>query len=206
MSEVLRYRGSRNEYLDIATRGGGVSAEGVSPPDEFLGISADYAIHPKGIGCLIIRFVVHGKGANPKNYKHLTYRESAQFVIPLFKGYRLNKIAIPVFQPPVKIGEVDKFAAKLNVWAQVEDFVVKTAQAEGFALTVENLQDEIRLMVIGLDTPEDAVKSVIEFPNLDAPEQQAFAGSQAQKPVDEDDDPDKEDDEDDDKPEKDWLN
>ena len=90
MSELLRYRGSHSSYTDVATRGGGVTPEGVSPPNEFLGISVEYAIHPKGVGCFILRFVVHGKGANPKNYKHLTYRESAKFVIPA-RRQRLGK-------------------------------------------------------------------------------------------------------------------
>ena len=61
-----------NQYVDIAVRG----------TDEHLGFAIEYAAHPTGIGCFILRFVVHGKGVDPKNYKHLTYRESAQFLIP----------------------------------------------------------------------------------------------------------------------------
>jgi hypothetical protein len=126
----------------------------------------------------------------------------------LFKGYRLNKIAIPVFQPPVRPQEVEKFAEKLNVWALVEAWIVETVQAEGFVLVAPDLQSVLRLMVCGESTPEDAVKSVIEFPNLSAPEQQAFANSQAQKPEEDEEDPDKEDpdEDDDDAKEKDWLN
>jgi hypothetical protein len=191
-----------------------VTPEGVSPPNEFLGISVEYAIHPKGVGCFILRFVVHGKGANPKNYKHLTYRESAKFVIPatqttsgeVIKGFRLNKIAVPVFQPPVRPQEVDKFATKLNVWPLLEEWITETVQAEGFSL-IADLKTELRRIVCGIETPEDSIKSVIEFPNLSDPEQQAAALSQVQKPVDEDDDPDKEDpDEDEENEGKDWLN
>jgi hypothetical protein len=192
----LRYRGFSNNYVDVAVRG----------TDEHLGLSMDYAVHPSGVGCFIVRFIVHGAGVKPENYTHLTYRESAKFVVratettpaEMFKGVRLNKIAIPVFKPPVQKREIDTFATSLNIWPLVTEWIAEQITTEGFTVTVPDLQAEIRGLLVPATTPTEDVKSVIQFPDLTAPEQKAYAKGQMQKPVDEDDDEDtdEEDDED----------
>lgn len=173
---ALRYHGQHSRYVDIATRG----------TDEHLGMSLDYAVHPSGVGCFILRFVVHGKGVQPKNFKHLMYREPAQFVIPgtipeMFEGVRLNKLAIPVFNPAVHRHEVDQFALKFGVWSLLEAWVTKQVLVEGFTVLVD-LQKEIRNLLAWEPTPEDSVKCVMEFPNLDAPEYKASALKLVKKP------------------------
>jgi len=198
----LRYRGSNNRYVDIAVRGA----------DEHLGLGVDYAVHPSGTGCFILRFVVHGNDVDPKNYKHLMYRESAKFVTEgtdpksgeVFKGVRLNKIAIPAFAPAVKRHEINKFAEKFGIWALLEEWIAEQAKAEGFLVTV-NLPQEIRQLVIGTETPEDAVKSVIEFPDLTSQEYQSHGLKQVKAPV-EDPEPDTDEDDDSESDEKEWLN
>jgi hypothetical protein len=202
----LRYRGWRSTYADVASRNG----------NEFLGLSIEYAAHPSGIGCFILRFIVHGKGVDPKNYKHLTYREMAEFVIPggegksseKFKGLRLNKIAVPVFSPAVFRHEVDEFATKFNLWPVLTEWIAEQIAAEGFTVTVENLQETIRSLAILPSSEAGAVKSVLEFPDLNAPEQKVFAMKQAKKPAPEpteDEDLDDEDG-DGDEEDKEWLN
>ena len=47
--------------------------------------------------------------------------------------------------------------------------------AEGFGITVPDLQTVIQGLVVPPSTPEASVTSVIEFPKLDAPEQKAAA-------------------------------
>ena len=201
----LRYRGSSNFYVDIATRNA-----------EHLGFSLEYAIHPSNIGCFIVRFVVHGDDINPKNYKHLTYREKAKFIIPataekpmveMFKGYRLNKIALPVFKPAVQRYEVGDFATKFNIWPLLIEWVAEQVQAEGFTLTVD-LEAEMRGMLAVPTTPEVTVTSVIEFPDLKGHAQQAAALKlvKAPEPDEDDEDDASEDDEDEDGDDKGWLN
>ena len=129
----LRYRGYNSHYVDIAVRGA----------DEHLGFAIEYAVHPSGVGCFILRFIAHGKGVDPKNYKHLTYRESAKFVIPatetsptaeIFKGLRLTKVAIPVFKPAIQRHEVGTFGDQFNVWAPLTEWVAAQVAAEGFSV------------------------------------------------------------------------
>jgi hypothetical protein len=205
VSNPLRYRGSHNWYVDIAVR-----------EAEQLGFAMQYASHPSGIGCFILRFIVHGKGIDPKNYKHLTFREEAKFLIPatpttsaeVFNGVRLNKIAIPVFKPAVQHHEVAGFAFKFGVWPLVTQWVAAQVEAEGFTLTVENLQAIIRDLVILPSTPEESVTCLLEFPDLTAPEQQAAALKLVKKPVEDEDedDSDIEEDGDEDEDDKEWLN
>lgn len=200
MTEPLRYRGQSNSYVDIAIRG----------TDEHLGLGLDYAVHPQtGVGCFLVRFVVHGPGVEPTKYhNHLTYREMAKFVLPatattgaeVFHGVRLNKLAIPVFQPAVRKRELDKFAQKFGIWPMLTEWIAEQVTADGFTVTVE-LQQEIQKLLVDPPTPEESVKSVIEFPDLTAPEHKALAMKQAQKPVAVDEDEDEDDGE-----KKDWLN
>ena len=195
----LRYKGSNSHYVDIAIRG----------TDEHLGLGVQYAVHPSGTGCFILRFVVHGKDVDPKNFKHLMYRESAKFITTggdakhseVFKGVRLNKLAIPVFEPAVGRHEIAKFAEKFGIWALLEEWIAEQVQAEGFMITV-NLPQEMKQLVVGPDTPEASVKSVIEFPDLKSEESQKANLKLVKKPEPEPD----EDEEDGDDEEKDWLN
>ena len=189
----LRYRGQNSRYVDIAVRN-----------QEHLGFAIEYALHPSGIGCFILRFVVHGKGIDPKNYKHLTYRESAQFLISetatssaeVIDGVRLNKLAIKAFEPAVPKHEVHKFAVKFGTWNLLSEWVAEQVEAEGFTVTVD-LQHEIQSQFIPPVTPEETVKSIIELPNLAAPEEKAAALKLVKKPkADPDDDFDEDEDED----------
>ena len=200
----LRYQGyGGSHYVDIGAREG-----------ERLGLSVQYAIHPTNVGCFIVRFVVHGEGVKPSNFKHLTYREeAAKFVIAAtattsaesFKGIRLNKLALPVFKPAVQRHEVDEFALKFNVWNLMEEWITEQVQAEGFTL-IADLQKEIRNMVVLPMSDADSIKCVIEFPKLDSPEAKQAASKVMQKPApDEDEDAD-EDEDGEEAPEKDWLN
>lgn len=199
----LRYRGSNNLYVDIAARN-----------EERLGFAVEYAIHPSNIGCFILRFVVHGEGADPKNYKHLTYREKAKFVIPataekpmveMFKGFRLNKIALPVFKPAVQRYEVGDFATKFNIWPLLIEWVAEQVQAEGFTLTVD-LEAEIKGMLALPKTPDGTVTSVIEFPDLKGHAQQAAALKLVKAPEPDEDDADEDENDGDEDDDKGWLN
>jgi len=196
----LRYRGqSGNTYTDVAIRN-----------EEHLGIAVQYAPHPSNVGCFIVRFVVHGKGVDPKNYKHLTYREPARFVIPatktdsteVFKGIRLNKVAIPVFSPAINHYEVALFAEKLGAWAPLAAWIGEQIAAEGFTLTVPNLRATIRAMF----APSTGnITLAYVFPDLAAPEEQKAALKLVQKPEpDEESDDDGDEEDKDDDPE--WLN
>jgi hypothetical protein len=199
----LRYKGqSGNRYIDVAIRN-----------EEHLGVSMEYAIHPSNIGCFIVRFVVHGKGVDPKNYTHLTYREPAKFIIPatntesaeVFKGFRLNKVAITAFSPAIQRHEVTQVAEKLGTWAKLAAWVGEQIVAEGFTLTVPNLRSTLREMVV-LPVTSGEITDVLEFPDLKAPEEQVKALKLVKKPEPEPDeeDEDGDDDKDDDDPE--WLN
>ena len=205
----FRFRGTNARYVDIAARN-----------EERIGLSVEYAAHPSNVGCFILRFVAHGQGLSPANYKHLTYRESAKFLVlsggaslhaEVFKGTRLNKIAIKAFDPAVKPWEVDDFALKFDVWLKLSEWVAAQVLAEGFTLIDGiDLYKEIRESVVSkwANTPSDNVKSVLEFPDLAAPEQQAAAMKLVKKPEPEpdDEDPDADEDEDSDDDPKGWLN
>ena len=198
----LRYRGYNSQYVDIAVRGA----------DEHLGLAIEYAAHPSGIGCFIVRFIAHGKGVDPKSFKHLTYRESAKFLIPptegnptpeIFKGLRLTKVAIPVFKPAIQRHEVAVFGDQFNVWPQVAGWVVEQATTEGFTITVPNLESTIRDLVVLPTTAPGTVESVLDFPKLDAPEQKAAALKLVKNPEPEEVDDEEDGEESDDKE---WLN
>jgi hypothetical protein len=199
----LRYRGWRSQYVDIASRNA----------NEFLGLAIEYAVHPNGLGCFILRFIVHGKGVTESKYQHLTYREPAEFIIPggegksaeKFKGLRLNKVAVPVFAPAVYRHEVDHFATKFNLWPVLTEWIAEQVVAEGFTIAVEDLQAIIRELVVLPASPEEGVKSVLEFPDLNAPEQKVFAMKQVKKPAPEPDE-DIEDEDGDEDEDKEWLN
>lgn len=204
-TEPLRYRGSHSHYVDIAVRG----------TDEHLGLGVEYAVHPSGVGCFILRFVVHSASKlNPANYKHFAFRESAKFVIPdsgskyngeVIRGVRLNKIAIPVFEPAVQRHEVEKFAAKFGIFQTLTEWVAEQVQAEGFNLTV-NLQKEIEGLVLPPTTSKE-VKSVVQYPDLKNPDYQKQVLKQAKPPVDDEPEEEDEDEEDeDDSDDKEWLN
>lgn len=197
----FRYRGQASTYVDIAVRG----------LDEHLGIALQYAKHPSGIGCFIIRFVTHGTEATPHKYTHFTFRaDGAQFLSQteaahhvVFEGIRLNKFAIPVFKPAVGKQELDHFALKFNVWNLLEEWVIQQATAEGFTVTVD-VQKELRRLVVPEPTPEVAVESILSFPDFQSPEYQEAAKGQVEKPKpDPVEDEDGEDEESDD--DKEWL-
>lgn len=188
----LRYRGFNSQYVDVAVRGA----------EEHLGLSIEYAVHPSGIGCFILRFIAHGKGINPKNFTFLTYREPAKFLIAatettsaeVFKGVRLTKIAIPVFQPSVHRHELDAFATKHGVWPLLTAWLAQQIAAEGFTVTVPDLEAEVRNL-LALPVTPDNVACILEFPKLDAPEIKAAALKLVQKP-EPDEDEESDDDED----------
>jgi hypothetical protein len=208
MSEIstaapLRYKGySGNWYVDIAERN-----------TERLGVGIDYAAHPTGVGCFIVRFSVHGEGIDPKNYKHLTYRDKSRYVIPAtdttpaegIKGIRLNKVAIKAFSPAIGRHEVALFAEKLGVWSKLAGWVGEQVAAEGFTVNVPNLRETLRSL-IAPTTGE--VENVLEFPDMASEKEQKKALKLVQKPEpDEDEDADDDEDgDDDDSGGKDWLN
>jgi hypothetical protein len=182
---------------------------------EFLGLAIEYAVHPNGLGCFILRFIVHGTGVmdDPAKYKHLTYREPAEFIIPggegksaeKFKGLRLNKVAVPVFSPAVFKHEVDHFATKFNLWPVLTEWIAEQVVAEGFTVSVEDLQAIVRELVVPPQSVEGEVKSVLAFPDLSAPEQKVFAMKQAKKPAPEPEE-DLDDEDGDEDEDKEWLN
>lgn len=201
----LRFRGSSNKYVDI----------GVRNENEFLAASVEYAIHPSNIGCFIVRFVAHGNGADPKNYKHLTFRESAKFLIPtaesiyhgeMFRGYRLDKVAIPAFKPAVQRHEVDNVAQTLGTWVALAAWIASQSEKEGFDLLLDpaGLAESLRSLVVPAATPGE-ITSILEFPDLSNPSQKLAAAKKAAKPAPEPEDEDVDDDEDDDS-DKEWLN
>jgi len=165
--EPLRYFGSSNQYVDFAIRGEG----------EFLGVGVDYAKHPSGVGCFVVRFVAHG-AANPLEFKHLSYREPAQFVIPsgtmpeLFEGFRLDKVAFGVFEPAVQKRELDFFATKYGVWSLLTNWIADQAMLEGFTVVVD-LEKEIKSLLIARPSNVDEVTCVLRFPDLTSPEYRA---------------------------------
>lgn len=197
---AFRYRGMSAHYTDIATRN-----------DQHLGLAVEYAVHPKTQkGCFILRFVVHSETTiKPQDFTHFTYREPAGFGSLgshgfSFKGVRLNKIALEVFDTPVYRHEVDGLALKFGVYNLLEEWVAEQVQAEGFTLTAD-LQKEIREMVALPSTANvDEAKSILSFPNLADTENKAAAYKQMQKP-EPDADPEADEDEDDGEEEP-WLN
>lgn len=203
----LRYQGSRGRYVDIAVRAA----------DEHLGIGVEYQPHPAGVGAFIVRFVAHG-AVDLKNFKHLTYREKAHFAImgtaeqpthEMIKGFRLPKVAIPAFKPAVQRHELAHFAAKFDVWVQIAAWVAAQVAQEGFTLTVEDLPTLIAGLAIPPPPPTTTVpvESVLEFPKLDAPQQQAAALALVKDPEPDEDEGEEEDgDEDGDGEDEEWLN
>jgi hypothetical protein len=193
----LHYHGSSNHYVDVAVRGG----------DEHLGLNVEYAVHPHGFGAFIVRFVVHGKGVDPKNYVHLTYRQSAKFIIPatkttgaeLFKGIRLNKVAIKAFEPAVQRFELDHFATKFGMWDTLTEWIADQITAEGFTFNpaITDFKETVKSLMVPKATPEDSVKSIIEFPDLNSPEQKAAALHLVQAPDEDETDEDDSDEDDD---------
>ena len=194
-SSPLRYRGFSTRYVDVAVRN----------KNEWIGLSVQYHPHPKTQqGCFIVRLVTHGEKA-PK-FSHLSLREKGEFVTvgphaEQFKGFRLNKLAIPVFSVAVLPHEIDQYATKFGIWALLEEWLTEQIQTEGFTLTV-NLLDEIKAMLVPSTTPEESVKSALELPVLThtAPAL-ALVKSSKDEPEEDDDE-----DEDDDETEEEWLN
>lgn len=209
MSEVtvpvapLRFRGHSSQYVDVAARG-----------DERLAVAVEYAVHPSNVGCFILRFVAHGP-VDPKGFKHLTYRESAKFLIPatdktsaeVFKGLRLNKLALPALKPAVQRHEVDQHAMKFGLWTALAEWVTAQALAEGFTLllTPGELSGIVRESV-ALPVTAGEVENVFQVPDLTAPEHKAAALKLVQKPEPDEDEEDDSEDEDGDEDEKEWLN
>jgi hypothetical protein len=176
---------------------------------EWLGLAVDYAVHPSGVGCFILRFVVHGEGVSPvTKLVHFTFREKAKFVSfgpgmhTMIKGIRVNKVAIPVFAPAIQKYEIEKYAEQFGIWAPITEWVAEQAKADGFELTVD-LVKALPALLLGPVTEGD-VKCIMEFPDLQGPEQQMASKHMMQKP-EPDDDPDA-DEEDEDEDTKDWLN
>jgi len=205
----FRFHGTNARYVDIGARG-----------TERLSLSVEYAPHYSNVGYFILRFVAHGDGVKTTNFKHLMYRQQAKFITmdpdkaiqEAFRGFRLNKIAVPAFKPAVKPWEVDEFALKLDIWLKLEEWVKAQMAAEGFTLIDGiDLYKEIRTGALhrlpAPPTPTENVTSVLEFPDLEAPAQQAASLKLVQKPeADEDEDTDLDGDEDEDEDDKDWLN
>lgn len=199
----FRYRGAANAYVDIAVRG-----------ETSLGLGLQYAVHPTNVGYLIVRFVAHGGSVAPKGFTHLSYREPAQFAAAgedgsyahasVFNGARLNKVAIPVFSPAVHKLEVAEYAAEYDLWDKIAGWVTAQVTAEGFALTVEDLDAVIRDLVVPPAPPKtEGVTFVLELPSFDAPKPPKLvpppvADVEGDEADDEEDDEEKE--------EKDWLN
>lgn len=196
----LKFRGQSSRYVDIGLRG-----------DEHLAVSVEYAVHPSNVGCFIVRFVAHGK-TDPKAFKHLTYRESAQFLIPatgvtsaeVFNGLRLNKLAIPVSKPAIRPTEVGAFAEKHQVFDTLGEWIEAQALAENFALIVK-VADALREQYA--EPAPTPAESILELPDLTAPDQKAAALKLVKKPepveAEEDEDGESEDGDEDDKE---WLN
>lgn len=205
-AQPLRYRGSHARYTDIAVRG----------ENEYLGFAVEYAVHPSGAGCFVMRFVAHGKELQP--FTHLTYRQRAEFYTQkddsgkhaeIFRGVRLNKIAVKVCSPAVHPWDLDEFALKHDVWLLLEKWVAEQVKAEGFTLTVD-LFKEVREMVLNrmpTRTPIENSTCVIEFPVLEPPKQAApLTLVQKPEPDEDDTDVDGDDGDDEDEDTKEWLN
>jgi hypothetical protein len=191
MAEVLkRYRGSSNEYTDIATRGG-----------EVMGLGIQYAIHPgSGIGHILVRFVAHGDGQF-EPFKHFQLRAHAQFKDladggKSFVGVRLNKLAIPVFSPAPIINDVVAFGDKLGVWVSLTDWITDQLVADGF-VPILNILDYIKAELGGIAVPFEQVKLVIEFPDLAAAKKSAASYASSHKASHDDDDGDEDEEQDD---------
>jgi len=195
MNGLNQYVGSRSRYHDIATRG-----------TEALGLAVEYAPHPNGKGYFIIRFVAHGKeGAS---YSHFHNREKAKFLAldanghkpnhaEIFKGVRLNKLAIPVFEKAVHPYEVLTFGDELGVWDVVADWIVEQLAAEGFSLVEgANVADLVRSLFVLPTTPKEAVATAFEFPDLTAEKKQVPFKPHLVKDDEDDDDGDDDDDND----------
>lgn len=203
----LRYRGQSSVYVDVATRG----------TDEFLGVSLQYAIHPSNVGCFIVRFAAHGDDVNPKNFKHLTYRDQSKYstivgegeIQALIKGIRLNKLALKVFSPAPHPALIQKLADDFNVWTLLAEWVAEQATTEGFTLYPVDLAATLResTPVPALPVVPEGLTCVLDLPKLDAPEEQAHALKLVgKKPVSDDEDEDDEDEDEKDEDDPEWLN
>lgn len=197
-----KYRGSKTHYVDIAIRG-----------NDTLGIGIDYAVHPQqNAGYLLVRFVAHGPNLSPDSFSHLVLRDTAQFLkvgedetqAEVFKGVRLNKVPVKLFEPPIYAHEVSQYADKFDLWPLLTDWIVTQVTAEGFILTVD-LQDEIKALLTPPVPPvtEEPVTCLYEFPNL----VEVKAAYQAKATLAAEEVEEKDDDDGDEGPvKKDWLN
>lgn len=170
MATVLkRYKGSANEYTDIATRG-----------NEAIGLGLQYAVHPEsGTGHILVRFVAHSDTGQFEPFTHFHPRQSARFrdfgTDKSFNGVRLNKLAIPVFSPAPILNDVVLFGDKLGVWALLADWITDQLVADGFVPTVPSILEHIRAELQGISVPFESVKMVISLPDLVAEKKSAVA-------------------------------
>ena len=203
---VLRYRGSSNHYIDVASRG-----------TEHLGIGLDYQTHHTGIGAIIVRFVAHSSSGQYSDFTHFRKRERAQYLetldgktqlntrgVPdpdkMFTGFRLDKIAVPVFAPAPRSTEFLSFADKADLWSAFASWITEQANLDGFQIDVTDLPGLLRSLFATLDP--DQVKLVLTFPDLTelhkAKAQHYVPTAESDEDPDDDDEDDDEDEDDDD--------
>jgi hypothetical protein len=207
--DLRTYRGSASSYQDIATRG-----------TERLGLAIQYAVHPKGAGAFLVRFVAWSPNGTLSPFTHFNVREKAEFLntpggnVPLlesgkvdkqqvFNGVRLDKVAFPAFTSAPYIWALGPIGDSLHLWEQLAAWITTQVEMEGFTV-VPGLADKVRDMILPPFVGEVAL--ALEFPVI---EKKPFSkksgptGVVKPEPLDIKDDQDDEEDGDDDEP---WLN
>lgn len=204
-AQLKKFKGDSNIYTEVATRGA-----------ETMGLCLDYAIHGSGVGCLIVRFVAYSTTKAFEPFNHFVMRQHAQFKAlddagatlkgedghsVKFLGVRLNKIAVPMFNPGPPSAFVAQFLDSFSMYPVLADWIAEQIQADGFTLTVPTLVTLLQdALTVPLSKPEDS-KMVLDFPDLAAYHAEAgnaYAASQQPQAFDADEAVDEEDDEEED--------
>jgi len=200
MTEILKYRGSRAHYEDVAAKN-----------DVRLGLSVEYAAHPyNDTGYIAVRFVVrHVTQIKPESsafgeFTHFKMRDKADFATlgdhaTTFKGRRLNKVLVPVFKPAPCGHTVAEVGDSLNVWTPIATWIAEQIEKEGFMLLLPDadLATWVRAQVAG--EPQAPSELVLDLPDL-----KKSSAKKSYKASDEDDEDDDDNDDEDDV--KGWVN
>lgn len=156
--EVRTFNGSHNSYLVIAKRG-----------QESLGLSLIYGVSPNGTGCLLTRFVVRSVG-KLGSLAHMHVRDKGNFTDSDgdFVGYRLNRVAIPVFHPGPPPFMFLGFCDKFQIFEIVADWVKERCKEDGFeVIDPDFLKQNLQDMVSGkIEAPDENVQLVLTFPEF----------------------------------------
>lgn len=130
------YRGVNARYVDIGSRG-----------TDCLGLGIQYEPGSDGVGYVVVRFVVHSDPLNGQigPFNHFQIREPGKYVTlnddgsqpdhaEMFRGFRLNKVAVPVFTPAVQSWKVIETGTQLQSLPKLAAWILDQAQQDNFVV------------------------------------------------------------------------